>query len=95
LDPDSWVRYCKTIGSVLEQPRAFRLTGEQVELAWRYAYRFFFEFPRPFPWHLVQLWEDYKTMPFREVFKPENFEQFKDTFQYLVGKPLDWKAIKD
>jgi hypothetical protein len=95
LDPDSWVRYYKTIGSVLEQPQAFRLTGDQVELAWRYAYRFFFEFPRPFPWHLVRLWEDYKAMPFREVFDPGNFEQFKDTFQYLVGKPLDWKAIKD
>lgn len=95
LDPDSWVKYYKTIGSVLEQPSEYRLSDHQVELAWRYAYRFFFEFPRPFPWHLVRLWEDYKSMPLEEVFRSGNFDQFRDTFNYLLGDPLDWKAIRD
>lgn len=95
LDPDSWVRYYKTIGGVLEDPAGSRLTHEQVELAWRYAYRFFFEFPRPFPWHLVRLWDDYRTMPLKDVFEPENMELFAPTFDYLVGEPIDWKSIKD
>ena len=95
IDPDSWVRYYKSIGSVLEKPAAYRLSDKQVELAWRYAYLFFFEFPRPFPWHLVRLWEDFKSMPLREVFSKENWEQFGPTFSYLVGEAIDWKAVKD
>ncbi len=31
-----------------------RMTQEQVERAWNYAYRFFFEYPHPFPWHLLR-----------------------------------------
>ncbi|MCE5209273.1 MAG: hypothetical protein LLG42_13300 [Chloroflexi bacterium] len=95
LDPDSWVRFYKTIGSVLEKPSAFRLTGDQIELAWRYAYRFFFEFPLPFPWHLVRLWEDYRQNPINEVFSPHTFKTFEPTFRYLAGEPMEWKAIED
>jgi hypothetical protein len=95
IDPDSWVRYYKLIGSVLENPEEYRLSHKQVELAWRYAYCFFFKFPRPFPWHLVRMWEDYKSMPLREVFNEENWEQFGPTFRYLVGETIDWKVVKD
>ena len=66
-DPDSWVRYFKLIGKILEDPRAFRLPQEQVEKAWQYAYRFFFEFPRPFPWHLVRVWNDYQEHKLSDV----------------------------
>ena len=37
LDPDSWVRFYKTIGSVLDNPAEYRLSVEQIGLAWRYA----------------------------------------------------------
>ena len=26
------------------------------ELAWNYAYFYFKEYPRPFPWHLEKIW---------------------------------------
>lgn len=92
-DPDSWVTYFKMLGHILEKPSDFRLTREQVEDAWKYAYRFFFEFPRPFPWHLVRMWDDYKNHPLSSVLGEAEKEQFAATFRYLVGETLDWKEI--
>jgi hypothetical protein len=92
-DPDSWVAYFKLLGQILENPSAHRLSREKVEAAWHYAYRFFFEFPRPFPWHLVRVWEDYKVRPMESVFSEEGMEQYQATFNYLAGEPLDWKSI--
>ena len=94
-DPDSWVGYFKLLGQILENPAAYRLNRSQMEHAWQYAYHFFFDFPRPFPWHLVRMWEDYKTHPLSAVLSPEGLAQYGDTFRYLVGEPLDWKAISD
>ena len=93
LDPDSWVQYYKTLKRVMEEPKEYKLTPEQVDLARQYAYRFFFEFPRPFPWHLVRMWEDYQEQPIDEVFKPENFEKYAQTFKWFLGEPMDWSKI--
>jgi hypothetical protein len=38
---------------VSHNPTSERLTPEQVEKAWLYAYLFFFEFSLPFPWHIL------------------------------------------
>ena len=92
-EPDSWVTYFKLLGQILAKPSAFRLTRQQVESAWEYAYRFFFEYPRPFPWHLVRVWEDYKTRPLSTVCGPEGQALYGDTFRYLTGDPIDWHAI--
>jgi hypothetical protein len=92
-DPDSWVSYFKLLGQMLANPGAFRLTRSQVESAWEYAYRFFFEYPRPFPWHLVRLWDDYHARPLKAVLGEEGRQQFGDTFRYLLGEPIDWKSI--
>ena len=70
-DPDSWVNYFKMLGNILSKPSAYRLSRQQVESAWEYAYRFFFEYPRPFPWHLVRLWDDYKARPLASVLSEE------------------------
>ena len=94
-DPESWVTYFKMLGMILERPSSFRLSRPEIEKAWQYAYRFFFEFPRPFPWHLVRMWEDYKTKPLRSVLSPEGMAQYRSTFCYLIGEPIDWQAIED
>jgi hypothetical protein len=94
-DPDTWVSYYKLLGQMLENPAAYRLSREQVERAWHYAYRFFFEFPRPFPWHLVRMWEDYKTRPLQAVLGAECNGQYEATLKYLAGEPLDWKLVND
>ena len=92
-DPDSWVNYFKMLGNILSKPSAYRLSRQQVESAWEYAYRFFFEYPRPFPWHLVRLWDDYKARPLATVLSEEGQHQFGPTFRYLLGEPVDWKTI--
>ncbi len=92
-DPESWVSYFKLLGQILAKPAAFRLTRPQVESAWEYAYRFFFEYPRPFPWHLVRMWEDYRARSLSAVCSPEGMAQYGDTFRYLVGDPVDWQSI--
>jgi hypothetical protein len=90
IDPDSYVNYYKLLGAMLENPGAFRLTKEKIDLAWKYAYHFFFDFPKPFPWHLVRMWEDYKQHDLRAVLSPEGLNEYEESFQNLVGKPLDW-----
>jgi hypothetical protein len=90
-DPDSWVAYFKMLGQMLDNPAAFRLSRVQVEQALRYVYGFFFDFPRPFPWHLVRMWEDYKTRPLSMVLGEEGRGQWDKTFRYLTGEPMDWK----
>jgi len=94
-DPQTWVKYHKTLKAVLEDPKAFRLSDEQIELAWAYAYRFFFDFPRPYPWHLVNLWEDYDNHHLADLVKSKEWPEYKKAFAYLAGETLDWHAIRD
>lgn len=89
-DPDSYVNYYKLLGSMLEDPASFRLSKEKIDLAWKYAYHFFFDFPKPFPWHLVRMWEDYQQNGLKSVFSPKGLEEYGESFQNLVGKPLVW-----
>jgi hypothetical protein len=92
-DPDSWVTYFKLLGQILDNPAAFRMNHSQVEHALEYVYGFFFDFPRPFPWHLVRMWDDYKARPLSSVLSSEGKEHWGDTFRYLVGEPIDWNKI--
>ncbi len=94
LDPEGWVRYYKTIKAVLEEPSLYRMKKEQIDLAWAYAYRFFFNFPFPFPYHEVHLWDDYRSQPIEEIFRPKNWTKYKKAFQYLAGEDIDCEAIK-
>lgn len=94
-DPNSWVKYYKSIGSILNNPRENRLSTQQVDLAWAYAYRFFFDFPRPFPWHLIHFWKEMEEKSLKKVFSTDGVKKYGDTFRYLVSEPLDWEAIRD
>jgi hypothetical protein len=89
-DPDSWTSYFETLSRLLASPREGRPSRQQVESAWTYAYRFFFEYPRPFPWHVQHFWEDEAKWPLERVLSSEGIALFGDTFRYLVGEPLEW-----
>jgi hypothetical protein len=93
-DPNSWVEYFKLLGRVLEAPADFRLTEEQIKMAWQYAYYWFFDFPRPFPWHLVRMWDDYKERPLLDVLGEDGLKQYGATLGYLTGEPMDWSQIE-
>jgi hypothetical protein len=88
LDPDTWDDYFQVIERVVSAPHRYRLSEEQVRQAWNYAYFFFFEYPLPFPWHLIYLWDDLLEWPLARVLSEEGQEAFGDTFRYLAGEPL-------
>jgi hypothetical protein len=92
-DPDSWTGYFKILGQLLDNPTKHRLSKKQLDEAWRYAYYFFFEYPRPFPWHFAQRWDDLTEFPVEKVFKGNGNAGFLETFRYFAGEPLDWKNL--
>ncbi len=91
LDPNSWEEYFAALEQVLSDVRARRLSEEQIARAWNYAYRYFFEYPRPFPWRLMNFWDDLQVWPFEKVLSAEGRAQFEATFRILVGEPFTWQ----
>ena len=94
LDADSWDGFFELLEKVLQNPRVYYLSEEQVELAWRYAYRFFFEYPQPYPWRVPNIWKSVENWSIERVFSPEGIERFGNTFRYLVGDPIDWSLSR-
>ena len=92
MDPNSWEEYFAALEKVLADLPAHRLTEAQIAKAWNYAYRFFFEYPHPFPWRLMNFWDDLEVWPVDKVLSAEGMEQFGDTFKFLVGEPFRWRA---
>ncbi|MBN2115555.1 MAG: hypothetical protein JW730_03230 [Anaerolineales bacterium] len=91
IDPNSWEEYFAVLEKVLADLPAQRLPDDQVAKAWNYAYRFFFEYPRPFPWRLMNFWDDIEVWPVEKVLSEEGMAQFGETFKFLVGEPFSWK----
>jgi hypothetical protein len=90
LDPDSWEAFDALLDKALADPAAYRLTGEQVQRAWNYAYRFYFEYPCPFPWHLLHFWNELEAWPVKRVLSAEGQALFGDSFRYLAGERRDF-----
>ena len=91
LDPESWDSFYQTIENVLANPQLFILSKEQIELAWEYAFRFFFNYPLPFPWHLVRFWDELPENPLTYVLSPEGQEKYGEAFRCLAGEPRHWQ----
>ncbi len=91
LDPNSWDEYYATLEKVLSDIPAHQMNEKQIKFAWNYAYRFFFEYPCPFPWRLMNFWDDLEAWPLEKVLSEEGLTQFKDTFDFLVNEPFTWK----
>jgi len=89
-DPDTWEEYFALTERILSAPGDHRLRQDQIETAWNYAYRFFFEFPQPFPWRLYDFWEDMKVWPIGRLLSEEGLARFGQTLDYLAGDPLTW-----
>ena len=90
-DPKSYDDYFDILNSVLSDVGKHQLTDAQVDLAWRYAYCFFFEYPRPFPWRLISFWDDLKTWPVGRVLSDEGRTEFGKTSAQITGEKLSWK----
>lgn len=92
MDPASWTEYFSMLDKSLDDLQAARLQPETIDIAWHYAYRFFFDYPQPFPWHLLHFWEDVETTPPSALFSPEGQAQFARTFDLLLGTLFEWEA---
>jgi hypothetical protein len=100
LDPTSWEHYGQLLEEVLTaqrqaKPSAYRLTRQQLECAWQYAYRFFFDYPCPFPWHLHDWWKELETWSLARALSSEGQALFGDAFRYLAGEPRQWSKPFD
>lgn len=88
LDPNTWEEYSDLLDQTLARAQAARLDQAQVERAWRYAYRFFFDYPLAFPWHLLHFWDELDEWPLERVLSNEGLEKFGRALRYLTGNPL-------
>jgi hypothetical protein len=90
LEADSWEEYFAKLDAALKDLPACRLTLQQLEQAWNYAYCFFKEYPRAFPWHLEKIAADLEKTSLAYVLSPEGRSEFETTFQQMVGEPISW-----
>lgn len=90
LAPETWQEYENMLETCLADLPARHLSQAQVEQAWNYAYRFFFEFPQPFPWRVVKFWDDYRDWPMSRVLSAEGEQAFGRTLRVFSGEALDW-----
>jgi len=90
IDPETWDEYFDRLTTKLSEPINALLSEEQLDDAWHYAYRFFFDYPQPFPWHLLHFWNDVKATNLTQMLSPEGREKYARTFEYLLGEPFDW-----
>ncbi len=88
-DPDTWDAYYDLLERFVQAPEALALRPEQIEKARRYAYHFFFTYPRPFPWHIAFWEESLRTWPL-----PRALAQaaFRETLGLLAGEPMRWEV---
>jgi hypothetical protein len=91
LDPMSWDEYYAMIDSALKSRES--LIETQIETAWEYAYRFFFEYPLVFPWRLMHFWKDMEIYQMGRVLSEEGQKEFGRTFAYLAGEPITWNEM--
>jgi hypothetical protein len=90
LEADSWEEYFAKLDAALKDLPACRLTPQQLEQAWNYAYCFFKEYPRLFPWHLEKIAADLEKTPLAYVLSPEGRAEYETTFQQMAGEPITW-----
>ena len=90
IEPASWDEYFETLEKVISSPKAYAPSRADVESAWTYAYRFFFEYPQPYPWHVQHFWEDEEIWSMEKVMSEEGLAKFEKTFGYLAGEKMEW-----
>ncbi|HEY5982524.1 MAG TPA: hypothetical protein VIU38_03565 [Anaerolineales bacterium] len=90
LAPRSWDEYFSMLDQELSARAPRRLSEYEIELAWRYGYRFFFEYPFDFPWRLMHFWKDFEEWPLARVLGDEGQRLYGTTFRYLAGEKINW-----
>ncbi len=84
-DPETWEEYFDLIDTLLSAPDARKKAAETSELARHYAYRFFFDYPFPTPWHLSDMLNMIEQTPLRKVVSQTGQEQYGEMIQALTA----------
>jgi hypothetical protein len=92
-DPTSTEEYLEAVDRLLAAGGEAQLGEKRRELAARYAYRFFFEYPFSFPWHLIGFWDDVEEHPVEAIVQRP--EAYRSTMLALIGEPIDWSTKGD
>jgi hypothetical protein len=90
--PESMAEFLTALDELIAQPLGRRLAPDQVEMARRYAYRFFFEYPFPYPWHVIHFWKDMEERPFANMVRLDDLDPYLETLQALTGAAVDWST---
>jgi len=90
-DPADWPEYVSLLEKILNDCKKYRLNDQQLELAWRYAYLFFFEYPLAFPWHLIYFREDIQSQSMEFVLSAEGQRKYGETFRFLAGEQMTYR----
>lgn len=85
FDPQDWDEYFELLNQILADPQISRLDRTRVDLAWRYAYRFFFDYPLNFPWHMLYFYDELEQWSLEKVLSPEGQAKFGEAFARLAG----------
>lgn len=83
-DPNSWVQYFKILSLLIGNIQSGRLTEDQVKLALKYTYLFFFEYSHPFPWHMVRRGVDFKEITMESVLSASGRKEYGGTFDMMT-----------
>jgi hypothetical protein len=86
LDPSSWDEFFSMVEAVLSSPEKYRYSEEKVRTAWHYAYRFFFDYPFPSPWHLRGMRSMFDEFPISRLLTDEGWQQYGKTFNFLLNE---------
>lgn len=90
IDPKDWDDYFQRINEVLSYPEGWTLDQNELDLAWHYAYRFFFDYPLPFPWRLINFWQELTSHPLDQVLSEDGKAMYAEAFRCLTGQPRQW-----
>jgi hypothetical protein len=93
IDPENWDDYFRKIGEVLSYPDGWKPDQKELDLAWQYAYRFFFEYPLPFPWRLINFWEELASHPLEKVLSENGKSMYAEAFRCLSGQLRQWNHV--
>lgn len=83
-DPSTWVEYFKELTRIISSSKESALEQSKVNTAWKYAYLFFFKYPKPYPWHLSAKGLDFVEYPLKYVLSRDGQKHFGATFEQLA-----------
>jgi hypothetical protein len=90
-DPETLQDYFRLLEVRLAEPIGRTLSQDRIDLAWRYAHRFFFEFPFRFPWHLLQFWKDMEARPLEKLVSERLPGPYAEVLGVMAGETVDWE----